>query len=115
VDIRAAEVYTWIMKNAMSLEAVRAAVEALKVEDVKSVYSGKAGKCACGCAGSHRSASAHRDSVGADRGYPVKDDEVNDRQVRKVVSVLKANADVVDVADGNMAAEVDGRLYVVYL
>lgn len=86
-----------------------------KVEDVVSVYSGKAGKCACGCSGKHRYAAAHRALAGERRGYAVADDEVNDRQVRKVANLVAgAGALLVSDGDGVFYAELDGRLYVVY-
>lgn len=53
-----------------------------KLENVMSVYNGVNGACACGCAGKHTYASAHREAAGIDRGYPVRDDEVNDRIVK---------------------------------
>ena len=60
--------------------------------DVVSVYSGKAGKCCCGCSGKHR-ASAHRQVAAKSRGYAVDDDEVSDRSVKLIYRKVKAAFD----------------------
>lgn len=86
---------------------------ALTPEGVVSVYGGKPG-CACGCRGNHRYSSAHRELGSKRRGYSVDDDEVNDRQVKKVLNVLKTHYALVEAGGNNYAAEVDGRLYIVY-
>lgn len=78
-------------------EATRAALEliaAITVADVSSVYSGKPG-CCCGCKGNHRYNSAHVASASKNRGYAVTPDEVNDRQVKKVLGVIQQNAEAV--------------------
>lgn len=94
-------------------------VAALALEDVVSVYSGKPGKCCCGCAGNHRYALAHVVSgvAAKSRGYAVDADEVNDRQVRKVLRVVQENIgrdDVDAMEDGFASVVVGGRLYIVY-
>ncbi len=58
--------------------------------DVVSVYSGKAGKCCCGCSGTHRVASAHRQAAAKSRGYAVDDDEVSDRSVKLIYKKVEA-------------------------
>lgn len=54
------------------------------LENVVSVYSGKAYSCACGCKGKHTYASAYVNMASAIRGYEVKPDEVNDRTVKMI-------------------------------
>lgn len=99
-------------------EAQANELRGMKVSDVSSVYSGKAGKCACGCAGSHRYNSTHVESATKNRGYAVSADEVNDRQVKKVLGLLQQalaeRAQDVDAGDNHYAVEVNGRSYVVY-
>jgi hypothetical protein len=89
----------------------------IKISDVASVYSGKAGACCCGCKGNHRYASKHREFAAKYRGYPISDDEVNDRQVAKVVGILNASDDaaLLDNDDNMVAVEIGNRMYVAYL
>jgi hypothetical protein len=88
-----------------------------KADFVRSVYSGKNGKCCCGCAGKHRYASALREEASKDRGYEVKDDEVNDRQVAKVVAIMNDRS-IPFEKDGlqsdYVAKVVGNRLYIAY-
>lgn len=93
----------------------RLALKRMVVADVLQVYSGKPGKCCCGCAGNHRYNSAYVAEASAYRGYEVSADEVNDRQVAKVLALLQANPDLVEASDNNVSAEINGRLYVAYL
>ena len=101
------------------------------VDQVMSVYSGKAGRCYCGCSGKHSYASKHVAIASKDRGYAVDADEVSDRQVKKVLGIVKANFDASDaqmyhVQDAGQAgtgkgsvthftAVVGKRSYTVYL
>lgn len=93
----------------------RLALARTTTSDLLSVYSGKPGKCCCGCAGNHRYASATRAEAAEHRGYAISDDEVNDRQVAKVLGLLQANPILVEAEGSHFAAEIDGRLYVAYL
>jgi hypothetical protein len=92
-----------------------AKVLAAVTDDVLSVYTGKAGKCCCGCSGRHRYNAQFRDLGGRRRGYVLGDDEVNTRQVTKVLGLLKAH--VSDVEDGGSywALTLDGRDVIAYL
>jgi len=87
-------------------------------EKVKSVYSGKDGHCCCGCSGTHSYASKHREAAGKSRGYPIKDDEVNDTQVTRVINKIEKLAEkgvTVDVIRETCISAVEGkRLYIVY-
>lgn len=92
-------------------------LQEVTVSDVRSVYSGKVGKCMCGCAGKHFYASALRVEATKDRGYEVSDDEVNDAMVTKVLRLVQANEEKVD-RDGNGAwacFDEGKRTYVIYL
>jgi hypothetical protein len=75
----------------------------INIAKVESVYSGKAGRCACGCSGIHRSASTSKSPTS----------QVNDRQVRRVCEVL-SKAPGTKRHGKVLSATVDGRLYVAY-
>ena len=89
-------------------------------DQVMSVYSGKLG-CACGCRGKHSYNSKHVAAAGTYRGYEVKPNEINDRQVTRVLNTLKANAADVEVTapkqgfSGHYAFYTDNRMYIVYM
>jgi len=57
----------------------------LTTAHVMSVYTGRDGACCCGCAGTHRYNSTMVEAAGKDRGYPVTQEEVNDKQVLRVL------------------------------
>lgn len=86
----------------------------IEINQVKSVYSGKPGRCCCGCSGIHRYAKDHRNWASKNRGYTVTDDEINDRFVKKVVNIINANIEVADVGVNNTSVEMNNRLYVAY-
>ncbi len=106
-------------------EAKRNMPRPIDLTKVASVYSGKAGKCCCGCAGKHTVASEHRDWVGKDRGYEVSDDEINDRTVKLIVNKIEAalngeveaeDIDTDKTTHGQyFSATVGNRLYIAYL
>jgi hypothetical protein len=86
--------------------------------DVVSVYSGKAGKCCCGCSGKHRVASAHRQAAAKSRGYAVDDDEVSDRSVkliyRKVKAAIEAGNDEGNRGPDCWSVDIGNRTLCVY-
>lgn len=98
----------------------------MTVEDVRSVYVGKRGKCACGCAGKHYNAQ-HRDEASKNRGYPVKDGEIKEWMMMFVLDVVQHSEKhkeeaarlnrsftaPVDNGD-HVSWESDKKLYVVY-
>lgn len=99
-------------KELLSLERAQD-LAGLSASDVASVYSGRPG-CMCGCKGNHRYSSEHREAASKRRGYAVSDDEVNDRQVRKVLALVQEHwAEVEDFGDG-FFLELAGRYYAVY-
>lgn len=97
-----------------------AKVLALTVTDILSVYSGKDGKCCCGCSGKHYYAKALQAEAGKNRGYAVGDDECSDKMIARVLRLVQANvgdADVMLDAQGNVdhvAVVLGGRLYIAY-
>lgn len=91
----------------------------LTVADVQSVYSGRANTCCCGCAGNHRYPSGPmRLEAGTARGYEVTDDEVSDREVKRVLGLVQKNWDDSDpeyCPDSHCSVVVGKRVYIVYL
>ena len=86
----------------------------LTLDNVASVYSGKAGRCCCGCSGKHTYASALRAEASKSRGYEVRDEEVNDRTVKIIFNKLMKN-EFEKISDTCYSYETGSRLYVVYL
>lgn len=84
---------------------------------IVSVYSGKAGKCACGCAGKHSYSSEHVEKASELRGYPVTADEVNNTQVKRVLRIIAGapTADDLEVGDTYVARVVGARQYIAYV
>jgi hypothetical protein len=89
-------------------------VKDLQFEDVLSVYSGRDGACCCGCSGTHSYNSLYKDLGSKTRGYPVTDRELNDRQVRRVLNIIK-KAEKVEDDRVCISTVVGKRLYIVYL
>lgn len=90
-------------------------IQAITPDMVRSVYSGKRGKCMCGCAGNHRYNPAHREEGSKDRGYAVADDEVNMAQVTRVLRLIQAEPEAKVDDAGFIYADVGNRSYVAYL
>jgi len=86
----------------------------LTLDNVASVYSGKAGRCCCGCSGKHTYASALRAEASKSRGYEVRDEEINDRTVKIIFNKLMKN-EFEKISDTCYSYETGSRLYVVYL
>lgn len=91
-------------------------VQSLTVADILKAYSGKPG-CACGCRGNYRVTPQNRKEADADTGYAYGDEEVNERQVTRVLREIQAAATHIEYApDLNKAAgdshwNVDDELY----
>lgn len=91
-------------------------VQNITTDQVSSVYSGRANHCACGCAGIHRYNSKHIEQVNKNRKYPIKPDQVNDKQITRVLNAIKKHADKIDTnEDEIVSATVGNRMYIVYL
>jgi hypothetical protein len=88
---------------AVELEKARAMVKGDEVtadidfNNAKSSYSGRAGACCCGCAGNH-----------SETPVAIK------RQINRIKR-LAAEGVELDIQPSYVAAEKDGRLYIVYL
>lgn len=93
----------------------------IEVSGVASVYSGKDGKCCCGCSGKHTYATAHRKWASTWRGYTVGDDEINDRTVKLIVGKISRSDGVEYFGDKGhrgstrfYSVVIGKRLYVAY-
>ena len=89
-------------------------VQTLAPDDIISAYSGKDGHCCCGCAGKHVYNSLHVQLGSQRRGYKVSDDEINDRQVTRILRQVQANEDDCVAGENHIAVTVGKRLYIVY-
>lgn len=90
----------------------------VEIKDVRSVYSGKARSCACGCCGKHKYASALVFEANKNRGYEITADEVSDRSVAIIVGKINRAAEAGEKIDEHLtyfAYENESRLYVAYL
>lgn len=105
------------MANANGKAAGSKELQALTTADVLSVYSGKDGKCCCGCAGKHSYNSAHVAEGTKSRGYAVTAEDVSDKNVKRILRLVQAQA-ALGLAEGEYnyySAVVGKRLYLVYL
>lgn len=85
-------------------------------EDVLEVYSGRDGKCCCGCSGKYSYNSRRVDEGSRERGYALDPKDCNDRMVAKVLKLMKANAGSVEVlAPHHYTLVVGTRLYMLIL
>lgn len=90
-----------MMNTAMNNEAasMNAPRPLLMIEQVKRVYSGKANKCCCGCAGTYYEAA----------------DAAPAKMVKKVVGLINAADELLDDEAGHKAIEIGDRVYIAYL
>jgi hypothetical protein len=102
------------MNTTTNPTAVTKKLQDLTVEDVLSVYSGKAGHCCCGCVGKHRYNSAFLDEAGKNRGYAVASDEVDDKKVLKVLRLIKSGEHDAEFETNNVALKRGNRVHIVY-
>ena len=79
---------------------------------VLSVYSGKAGKCCCGCAGKHTYASQYAAAGAARRGYPMFANEINDRTINLICDKIEAVGGKIE--DRHVYATIGDQLYIAY-
>jgi hypothetical protein len=98
----------------------------IDVTKIHQVYSGKNGKCCCGCAGKHTYATAYADAVAKSHGYMPDADVFNDRTVKTIVGKMNRlpawhppldldHADGYRTDNGNYVSAVVGqRLYIAY-
>jgi hypothetical protein len=90
--------------------------ETAALASVKSVYVGKAGKCCCGCSGKYAYAAAHQAAASEARGYAATDDEVNDREVRRVFHLVQSGVDepTFELDPGWASVTFGKKMYTVY-
>jgi hypothetical protein len=92
-------------------------IQDLGPSDIMSVYSGKAHRCCCGCSGKHSYNESHAYLAGVNRGYPVSEEEINNRMVTKVLRLIQANEEKIEKrepSDNHVAVIVGTRIYVAY-
>lgn len=101
----------------MITQEIRIALEtsSINVENVMSVYSGKDGRCCCGCSGKHTYASATREKAGKNRGY-----EISDRTVKMIVRKMnqfpgQLERTQLEGFTAHYSVVVNERLYIAYL
>lgn len=87
----------------------------IALEKVSSVYSGKNGKCCCGCSGKHSYASQHREFASSRRGYNVTDKEISDRSVKTIVNKMNNYPGEIIYENGHVYLEHGNRLYIAYM
>jgi len=92
-------------------------VQGLVMNDVMFVYSGRKGACACGCKGKYSYHQMRRAESSKWRGYRVTDDELNERQVNRVLGHIKRNVSTAKYDENvrYLSVDVGTRTYVVYL
>ena len=80
---------------------------------VLKVYSGKAGKCMCGCSGKYTYNPELREEGGKDRGYEVTEDECNERTVKMITKKVYKSPNA--VFDAGLAyVDIGARTYAIY-
>jgi hypothetical protein len=85
----------------------------VKIDQIQSVYSGRNGRCCCGCSGKHTYASATREIASKHRGYAVTDDEISDRVVKLICNKINATDAVIEKPTYYYAV-VGERVYIAY-
>jgi hypothetical protein len=85
----------------------------LTKDEIMYVYSGKAYKCCCGCSGNYRYNSKHVNAGTKDRGYTVGPNEINDKQIARVLTIMKKNSHLMEFDDDDnlFSVTVGNRLY----
>jgi len=89
-------------------------IKALTPDHILSVYSGKDGKCCCGCSGKYSYHPKHQAEQSKRNGYEVT---ANLNMVKRVLELLKTQeADAVDeLSEDQLTFVIGGRLYMVML
>ena len=102
------------MKNTFSI-LNPSEIATISTDKVASVYSGIDGRCCCGCAGNHSYNSKYANIGLQLRGYPIKPEEVSDRNVTRILNVLKKSSlDQINIQDSYISTIIGKRIYVVY-
>ena len=85
----------------------------IDINNIKSVYSGKPG-CCCGCLGKHTYASRTKIKAGIKRGYPINNNEVNDRVVKIIVNKMNKRIGKVIEEKTYFHLDIGSRRYIAY-
>ena len=88
----------------------------LTVDDILCSYSAKKEGCRCGCLGKYSYNSKHIELAGKDRGYKIQSKEVNDKQITKVLKLMKDNFDELEFTDDEIInfPMAENRIYTLY-
>lgn len=87
----------------------------LQTNQIMEVYSGKVGRCCCGCSGKYYFNSEFIKEASKARGYEVEPDEINDKMVRKVIKLInQADESSLDKNETYVSIEIGERLYIAY-
>ena len=80
---------------------------------VLKVYSGKQGRCMCGCSGKYTYNPELREEGGEERGYEVTEDECNERTVKMITKKVYSSPNTV-FDDGFAYVYIGARTYAIY-
>ena len=89
-------------------------ISEVTLSNVRSAYSGKAGRCCCGCSGKHVYQERTRELASKRRGYSVNDDEINEKKIASILKKIQ-NDPQSYAKDSYIALEIERKLYIVYL
>lgn len=78
----------------------------LQLSDVTQVYSGKDGRCCCGCSGTHSYPSTAKVESWQ---------KVNDKEVKRIFGILKKNASEAEFGGNHFSVVIGQRLYIAYV
>jgi hypothetical protein len=88
-------------------------LDKLTLNVVAQVYSGKPGKCACGCSGKYFNAAAHIAEINKSHGYDCSED-INEKMVKKIFHLLQSVADTAEDFGNGFSVKISNREYNVY-
>ena len=91
-------------------------IKSITQDDILTAYSGRDGACCCGCAGKYRYNSLHVEEANKNRGYGGCEEEVNDPAIKRILNIVKKNADKIEFNEQEFIGVTIGkRLYNIYL
>jgi hypothetical protein len=87
-------------------------------QTVYKCYQGKLNSCMCGCSGKYKVASAEVEYAGKERGYPVFEEDISDRVVKRITKLILENENKVYDEDNNSYTLTDfekNKVYYIWL
>lgn len=84
-----------------------------ETSDIMKTYSGKDGKCCCGCSGKYYYNSLHVEEGSKNRGYKVTKEDINDTQVTRILNKI-LNTEFEEERT-YISTVIGKRLYIAYL